>query len=959
MRRPHRDAIRPKRRSTLPFVDRLEARELLSSAPGFGQSSTAAILPLPNQTAHPMFTLGSMVIYPTPPAGAYTPPQIAGAYNFSSINFAGTKGDGSGQTIAIVDAQDDPNIQADLNVFDSQFGLPAATVARVNQTGGSTLPSTDSSGGWELEESLDVEWAHAMAPGAKILLVEANSANDSDLLAAVDYASAHASVVSMSWGGNEFFGETSSLYDGHFNHAGVVYVASSGDSGAPASWPAVSPNVLAVGGTSLTVGAGNTWAGESGWSGSGGGPSTYEVQPSYQNGVVTLTSARANPDVAYDADPSTGFAIYDSFNYQGVSYGWVQIGGTSAGAPQWSALLAIADQGRALSGKPALDSSNQQEVATTLYQNPADLHDIMSGTSTGSPAYSARVGYDFVTGLGTPNAGAVVQSLDGTVTTSVQDHYVISASSTAQAGNAISVIVTADSSGGAADSGYRGTVQFSSSDVQAGLPSSYTFNQGDAGSHTFSITLKTAGSQSITASDASNSSITATASGISVSPATANQLVFAGIPATSTSGVPFSFTLTAKDPYGNIATGYAGVVTFSSSDGAAALPGTFTFSSGNQGTHTFSATLSTAGAQSITAKDSGSAFSITSPSVSVVPTAPINLVAAAGTTGQINLSWSGSSGATSYLVQRSTNGSSGWTQIASTAAGTLTYQDKNLTSGTTYFYRVQATSAGGNSAFSSVAHATTTGSPPANDTLWSNSYNASENAYSWGSYELGVKFEASVAGTVTGLRFFKTSFMNGFTHLGHLWSSNGTLLATATYTNETYSGWQQVNLSNPVSISPNTVYIVSFSSGGGLFGITTGYFNNAGVTNGPLQALANGVSGGDGVYHSGNGTFPTTSGSGMNFWADLVFSPSSSSTTHVVLAAVPSGTASHAAPVSSPTGSQSVAIASPADVASSNSLTTTTTHRHQAPHSTSVSYPNRGVVPQTFAFGSGRWNGTI
>ena len=143
-----------------------------------------------------------------PPSGAYTPAQIQQAYGFNSITFGGVAGNGSGETIAIVDAYDDPNIQSDLNTFDTQFGLPATTVTRVNETGGTSYPASDSTGGWELEESLDVEWAHAMAPGASIMLVEASSASDSDLLAAVKYAAAHANVVSMSWGGGEFSGET-------------------------------------------------------------------------------------------------------------------------------------------------------------------------------------------------------------------------------------------------------------------------------------------------------------------------------------------------------------------------------------------------------------------------------------------------------------------------------------------------------------------------------------------------------------------------------------------------------------------------------------------------------------------------------------------------------------------------------------------------------------------------------
>ena len=163
----------------------------------------------------------------------------------------------------------------------------------------------------------------------------------------------------------------------------MAFVASSGDSGATAAYPSASPNVLSVGGTALTLGAGNVWSSEVGWSGSGGGPSAYESQPSYQKGVVTQTSsARATPDVAYDASPSTGVAVYDSVPYNGTTYGWLEVGGTSAAAPQWSALLAIADQGRALSGQPALNSSSPQQVMNLLYANRP--------TSTISPAAEHR-----------------------------------------------------------------------------------------------------------------------------------------------------------------------------------------------------------------------------------------------------------------------------------------------------------------------------------------------------------------------------------------------------------------------------------------------------------------------------------------------------------------------------------------------------------------------------------------
>jgi len=218
-------------------------------------------------------------------------------------------------------------------------------------------------------------------------------------------------AVSMSWGGGEFSGETT--YDSVFTtpggHGGVAFFASSGDTGAPVSYPAVSPNVVSVGGTSLRL-SGSTYGSESGWSGSGGGISAYESKPSYQNGVVTQsTTKRSNPDVAYDSDPSTGFAVYDSFN-NGTASPWSQFGGTSAAAPQWAALTAIVDQGRALAGLGALDGRTQ--LLPAIYAlNAGDFHDVTTGGSTGSPSYTAAAGYDLVTGRGTPVANRVIADL--------------------------------------------------------------------------------------------------------------------------------------------------------------------------------------------------------------------------------------------------------------------------------------------------------------------------------------------------------------------------------------------------------------------------------------------------------------------------------------------------------------------------------------------------------------------
>jgi hypothetical protein len=378
--------------------------------------SAAGVLPFYRLIHDP----GTVVPLSSPGPSGYTPGQVAQAYGFNQIYFNGIARTGEGQTIAIVDAYNDPTISTDLATFDSQFNLPAPPSfvkvgLDVNGNPSTTsFPASDP--GWAVEIALDVEWAHAMAPGANILLVEAHSSSYTDLDRAVTYAAKQSgvSVVSMSWGGSEFSGEKSldSVFTTPAGHAGVTFVASSGDSGAPPIYPSISPNVLAVGGTTLGINSAGTYLSESGWSGSGGGISAYEAQPSYQKGVVTQsTTKRTAPDVAYDANPSTGFPVVDSYAY-GTYAPWAQVGGTSAGAPQWAALIAIADQLRALDGLSSLDGPSQ--TLPMLYQLPSsDFHDITSGTSFGSPHYSAGVGYDLVTGRGTPIANLVVNDLLG------------------------------------------------------------------------------------------------------------------------------------------------------------------------------------------------------------------------------------------------------------------------------------------------------------------------------------------------------------------------------------------------------------------------------------------------------------------------------------------------------------------------------------------------------------------
>ncbi len=522
-------------------LEALETRELLSGL-------HPEYILFSRDGATPMGTAG--------PTGM-TPAQIRQAYGINQISFNnGTvTGDGSGTTIAIVDAYDDPNIANDLHQFDVKFGLPDPTFKKVNQSGGSSLPAAN--GGWASEIALDVEWAHAVAPGAGILLVEASDTSYSNLFAAATYAAKQSGVVavSMSFGGGEFSGETS--YDNVFQtssgHAGVTFVAASGDYGAPPSYPAVSPNVLAVGGTTLNVDSGGNYLSESGWSGSGGGISSVEAQPSYQKGVVTQTTSwRANPDVAYDADPNTGFAVYDSYN-NGSAAPWSQFGGTSDAAPQWAGLIAIADQGRALAGLGSLDGPSQ--TLPDLYSMPAgDFHDVTSGSSTGSPSYSARSGYDLVTGRGSPVANQVVAALVGS--TAASPHFSVSAPSGSTAGSSFTVTVTALDPSNHTLTGYTGTVHFTSSDAAAVLPADYTFTGGDQGVHQFTMTLKAAGSQSVTATDTSNGAVTGSAS-VTVSPAVASQLAFGQQPTTTAAGATITPAVTVRvlDAYGNLVSG--------------------------------------------------------------------------------------------------------------------------------------------------------------------------------------------------------------------------------------------------------------------------------------------------------------------------------------------------------------------------------------------------------------------
>ena len=318
-----------------------------------------------------------------------TPLQLQDAYALS----AATGAPGSGPIVAVVDAYDNPNAEADLNKYRDQFGLGPCTsatgcFAKVNQNGGTRLPRGNVNWGGEID--LDIQMVSAVCPSCKILLVEASSNRFSDLMKAVDWAAAHASFVSNSYGAAEFSGETS--YDVHFNQPGVAFTVSSGDAGFGVQYPAASPFVTAVGGTSLTADPSVTrgWT-ETAWSGAGSGCSIVEAKPSWQ--VDTgCPDGRTVADVSAVADPDTGVAVYDSYgSKRGAN--WYVYGGTSVAAPLIAGMWASA--GVVPAATPA----------TTLYANSSAWNDVLSGSNgtCGSYLCTASDGYDGPTGLGTPH----------------------------------------------------------------------------------------------------------------------------------------------------------------------------------------------------------------------------------------------------------------------------------------------------------------------------------------------------------------------------------------------------------------------------------------------------------------------------------------------------------------------------------------------------------------------------
>ena len=677
-----RDIARPR----TVIAEPLEARMLLSGSPAQTLAGGNPFVVYPSNvalgpTAGRDAAAPGAVSNPTPLTGAVTPSQLRQAYGFDFTLPNGTATTGAGETIGIVDATDDPTIQNDLHVFDQQyFGGIDPTFTKVN------LGATTTNG-WHVEDSIDVEWAHAMAPQANILLVEAASNSMADMLAAVDKAvSLGANVVSMSWGAIQ--GSVDTGWDSHFAVPNVTFIACSGDNGSPGWYPAASPNVLSVGGTTLELDANDNVANEAAWNGiydsSSGGISPYEPRPAYQpatytNGSTTgiALSGRGVPDVSYDADADNGISIYDS----GAGVGWTSSGGTSCGAPQWAAIVALADQVRAQSGQAAVGTG---AVHAALYANPTDLRDIVSGSNTGSPYYTAGPGYDLVTGLGSPQVASVISTLAGSTG-------VVPAPPPglwAIPGDGQVKLNWGGSIGAAAYNVYRSGDGGTTYTLDANVSGTSFVDTGltDGVSYFYRVTAANAAGESAPGPAASAIPQVAPVAPTGLSASAGASGTNVNLQWAASSGVG---QYVVKRAYFS---GGPWVVIGSNVQGTS-----FTDANAADGRTYFYIVGAVTGA----GQESANSNAV---SVTIIPPAPTNLSATAGKS-QIALTWGASEGATSYNIFRSTTSGSGYALVASGITGS-SYTDTNVTAGKAYYYVVEAVDAAGPSANSNQASAT-------------------------------------------------------------------------------------------------------------------------------------------------------------------------------------------------------------------------------------------------------------
>ena len=345
-----------------------------------------------------------------PPFSGYgfeTPASIGCLYHLTTAvagcnpNTVTANPGGGSKAIAIVDAYDDPDAVTDLTNFCKQFGVAFNKTQFKVVFASGTRPAKDPTGGWEFEESLDIEWAHAMAPNAKLYLVEATSDSLSDLYDAVGVASGLVSAagggeVSMSWGSGEYDDEAAD--DSTFTTSGVVYLASTGDAEG-VEYPSVSPNVVAAGGTTISRNPTTlAFQQEVGWNLAGGGPSDLEPIPAYQGTIDTIVgTARGVPDLSFDSDPDSGVWVLDSipYNGEGGPGSWWIAGGTS---------LAVQGLAGIVNSSGHFKTSSIAEL-TMIYNNLGTTHfrDIMKGSCYYYNGFFAAKGWDFCTGVGSVN----------------------------------------------------------------------------------------------------------------------------------------------------------------------------------------------------------------------------------------------------------------------------------------------------------------------------------------------------------------------------------------------------------------------------------------------------------------------------------------------------------------------------------------------------------------------------
>ena len=419
------------------FVEPMEARRLLSVTlpPGIVPEPIAiryfgSAGPIANGTVNPQ---------------GYSPAQIRGAYNVGAVNFGGASGDGTGITIAVVDAYDDVNALSDLRAFDAAFGLPdPPTFQKLNDVGqASPLPGPPPAGSnWGAEISLDIEWIHTMAPKANLLLFEGNDPTDLYTTETAAASTSSVSVISNSWGNDEFTGETSfdSVFTTPTGHTPITFVFSAGDNGAfspndpttiTPDYPASSPNVVAVGGTNLHLN-GNTYSSETAWGngsnsgvsggggGGGGGISQFETQPSYQSATVSaISTTQRHLPRCRNGCRSLHRRLRLRQHRLRPTAPWGVVGGTSLSSPLFAGLIAIANQGRTIAGLQTLESRSQ--TLPLLYgmnnSTPPVYHDITSGNN----GYPAGPGYDLTTGMGSPIADRLISGLVGLVGSAIGD----------------------------------------------------------------------------------------------------------------------------------------------------------------------------------------------------------------------------------------------------------------------------------------------------------------------------------------------------------------------------------------------------------------------------------------------------------------------------------------------------------------------------------------------------------